>query len=229
VQDEVERALEVMLRRPVKVTVAGRTDAGVHAWGQVASYDGEPVPVRSLNALLPDDVAVLFCEEGPAGFDARFNAISRTYCYRIWTGSARPALLRRRVWHWAWPCDRPLLDECAAAITGKHDFRAFTLSDQLYESYRRTVIRSQWIDRPGGVLEYWIEGDSFTRRMVRSLVAYQLEIVRGLHGLDDLGRLLEGAPRVEGGGTAPAEGLFLAAVGYDPPVASMPEFGEARC
>lgn len=229
VQEELERVLEVLLRRPVKLTVAGRTDAGVHAWGQVASYEGEPVPVRSLNALLPDDVAVLSCEAAPVGFNARFDATSRTYCYRVWTCEARPVLLRRQVWHWAWPLDRAMLDQCAAAIAGEHDYRAFTLGKQPYKSYRRTIVRSHWVDRPGGALEYWIEGDSFTRRMVRSLVAYQLEIARGLHTCDDLRRLLEGAPRAAGGGTAPANGLFLAAVGYDPPIPGTIEFGRSRC
>src|SRR5204862_1403540 len=101
VQEEVERALAVVLRQPaVSVTVAGRTDAGVHALGQVASYAGPPASARGLNALLPDDVAVLSCEEAPSGFDARRHATSRAYTYRILARAGRPARSRLRALHW---------------------------------------------------------------------------------------------------------------------------------
>lgn len=225
VQAELEHVLAIVRREPTKLTVAGRTDAGVHAWGQVASYDGEPVPLRSLNALLPDEISVLACDAAGEGFDARGDAVSRTYCYRVWTRAARPALLRGRVWHWSWPYEFATLEACAAAITGTHDFEAFTLSDQPYKSYRRTVSRAQWFERDGGLLEFWIEGESFTRRMVRTLVAYQLETLRGLHTFDDLGRLLDGGHRRDAGNTGPPEGLYLASVGYQPPIPATHPFG----
>ena len=127
VQEEVERALAVVLRvDEVRLTVAGRTDAGVHAWGQVASYDGEAVPVRALNALLPDDVGALECVRAPDGFDARQDATSRAYCYRVLARSARSALERGRALHWPYAVDLELLRECAAALVGVHDFTAFT-------------------------------------------------------------------------------------------------------
>lgn len=213
VQGEVERALEVVRREPTPLTVAGRTDAGVHAWAQVASHPGEPADARSLNALLPDDVAVLASENAPDGFDARSDATSRTYCYRIWNRRQRTALLRGRVWWCSHRLDRALLDASAELISGKHDFEAFTLSKQPYEHYRRTVLRAEWVERDR-LLEFWIEGDAFTRRMVRSLTGFQVDVARGARSLDDLARLLEGAPRSEGGGTAPAEGLYLASIGF---------------
>ncbi len=215
VQGELEAALAVVLREEVKLTVAGRTDAGTHAWGQVASYQGELVAIRSLNGVLPEDIAVLGCEQAHDGFNARFGARSRMYCYRLCTREARPAILHKHVWHWAWPFDRDALDACATTLVGEHDFQAFTLSDEPYASYRRTVVRAMWLDQPGGLLEFWIEADSFTRRMVRSLVEYQLEVARGLHTVEDFIALLDGAPRSDGGGTAPANGLYLAAVSYD--------------
>ncbi len=123
VQAEVERALAVLLRRPdrVPVTVAGRTDAGVHAFGQVCSYDGPPVPVGGLNALLPPDVAALSCEAAPPGFDARGDATSRAYCYRVLLRrGARTALQRGRVLQWGRPVDVPhssAAPSCSSALT----------------------------------------------------------------------------------------------------------------
>lgn len=213
VQGELERALEAVRGEPVKLTVAGRTDAGVHAWGQVASHSGSPVPARSLNAMLPPDVSVLESEPADDGFDARHDALARVYCYRVWTHRQRPALLNDRALWWGHPLQRDLLDACAGELSGEHDFRAFTLSDEPYNSYRRTILRAEWLDRDR-LLEFWIEADSFTRRMVRSLVRYQLDVARGLHTVADFQRLLAGAPRSEGGGTAEAHGLFLAQIRY---------------
>lgn len=214
VQGELERALEIVRREPTPLTVAGRTDAGVHAWAQVASHVGAPADARSLNAVLPDDVAVLASESAPEGFDARSDATSRTYCYRIWNRRQRTALLRGRVWWCAYELDRARLDAAAELLLGMHDFKAFTLSKQPYEHYNRRILRSEWVERDR-VLEYWIEGTTFTRRMVRSVTAFQIEVARGAKSLDDLAALLEGATRAEGAGTAPAEGLYLAAVGFD--------------
>jgi tRNA pseudouridine38-40 synthase len=214
VEAELERALGIVRREPTKLTVAGRTDAGVHAWGQVASYVGEPVAAHSLNAVLDDDVAVCTSEGVPEGFDARMDATSRTYCFRLWNSRQRSALERGRAWWCSYRLDRELLDRAAELIVGQHDFEAFTLSKQPYESYRRRVLAAEWRE-DGDLLEFWITGNTFTRRMVRSLTAFQVEIARGVRALDALGPLLEGAPRAKGGGTAPPEGLYLASVSYD--------------
>lgn len=214
IQEELETALRIVRREETKLTVAGRTDAGVHAWAQIASHAGDPANVRSLNSLLPDDIAVLSSEPAPDGFDARADATSRTYCYRIWNRRERPALLRGRVLWCAYELDIELLNASAEILLGQHDFEAFTLSQQPYEHYRRTVRRAEWIPR-ARLLEFWIEGDKFTRRMVRGLVSFQIDVARGARSLEDFARLLEGAPRAEGGGTAPAHGLYLASVGFD--------------
>lgn len=220
VQEELERALATVRREPTKLNVAGRTDAGVHAWGQVASHPGEPAQARSLNAVLPDDVTVLASETAPEEFDARSDARSRTYCYRIWNRRERPALLREKVLWDSHRLDDALLDRSAELLLGVHDFEAFTLSQQPYEHYRRNILRAEWIRRER-LTEFWIEGETFTRRMVRGLVGYQLDVARGARELSDLARLLKGAPRAEGGKTAPAHGLYLASVRFDEPDAAV--------
>lgn len=220
VQEELERALATVRREPTKLNVAGRTDAGVHAWGQVASHPGEPAQARSLNAVLPDDVTVLASEAAGEDFDARSDARSRTYCYRIWNRRERPALLRGKVLWDSHRLDDALLDQSAELLLGVHDFEAFTLSQQPYEHYRRNILRAEWIRRER-LTEFWIEGETFTRRMVRGLVGFQLDVARGARELGDLARLLEGAPRAEGGKTAPAHGLYLASVRFDEPGAAV--------
>ncbi|MBI2692477.1 MAG: tRNA pseudouridine(38-40) synthase TruA [Solirubrobacterales bacterium] len=213
IQQELETALQIVRREETRLTVAGRTDAGVHAWAQVASHPGDPANVRSINALLPDDIAVLSSEEADESFDARSDATSRTYCYRLWNHRERPALMRGRVLWCAYRLDQALLNACAELLLGQHDFEAFTLAQQPYEHYRRTVRRAEWVQGER-LLEFWIEGDKFTRRMVRSLVSIQIDVARRARPIEDFARLLDGAPRAEGGGTAPAHGLYLASVGF---------------
>src|SRR5919197_3124997 len=116
VQGEIERALAVLLPGPVALTVAGRTDRGVHAWGQVASYEGEPASARSLNALLDPDVAVLASSAAADGFDARGDARSRTYCYRVAHRRERSAFERGRALWWPHRLDRDALHACAALL-----------------------------------------------------------------------------------------------------------------
>jgi tRNA pseudouridine38-40 synthase len=216
VQEEVERALAVVVRaESVPLTVAGRTDAGVHAWGQVASYEGEPALVGSLNALLPEDVAALECAGADEGFDARRDATSRAYCYRVLTRSARAALERGRVLHWPHPIDVTVLRECAAALVGVHDFTAFTPSQTEHVRFEREVMAARWRDAGAAALEFWIEADAFMRQMNRVLVGTMLRVAGGRTGtVSDFVSLLEGRPRSDAGPTAPAHGLYLAGVGY---------------
>ncbi len=210
VQETVEGALVTVLRREVTLTVAGRTDRGVHARGQVASHDGEPAPLRNLNALLPSDVAVLASEAAPDGFDARRDARSRTYRYRIHTRSAPSPFEQNRALWWPRPLDRAALDACAAALPGTHDFTAFTPTETDHVRFERDVVRAEWVDEPGDVLAFWIEADTFMRHMVRVLVGTMLEGTRP----DRFAELLEGRPRSAAGATAPAHGLYLESVAY---------------
>ncbi|HEY1277867.1 MAG TPA: tRNA pseudouridine(38-40) synthase TruA [Thermoleophilaceae bacterium] len=214
VQGELEVALATVLRRDVTLTVAGRTDAGVHARGQVASHEGEPAPARSLNALLPPAVAVLASERAPDGFDARRDALGRTYRYRVLTRRARSAFERGRALHWPRPLDVAALERCAAALLGTHDFTAFTPTQTDHVRFERDVFLAEWRAEPEGVIAFWIEADTFMRHMVRILVGTMLEVAAGARAPDGFAELLTGRPRSEAGATAPAAGLYLEAVRY---------------
>jgi tRNA pseudouridine38-40 synthase len=213
VQGEVEGALERILGERVGLTVAGRTDRGVHAWGQVASYRHETLDPARLNALLPEDVAVLAAERAAPGFDARCDARSRTYCYRVLPRRARGVFARGRALWWPRPLEPSALAACADALVGVHDFTAFTPSDTDHVRFERRVIYTEW-RAAGDTLEFWIEADTFMRQMNRVLVGTMLEVASGRRTLADFERLLEGAPRAQAGPTAPAHGLALAAVAY---------------
>jgi tRNA pseudouridine38-40 synthase len=215
VQGELERALGVVLRRDaVPLTVAGRTDAGVHAWGQVASYAGKPAGVPGLNAVLPDDVAVLESEAADPGFDARRDATSRVYCYRLLLRRARSVHERGRTLHITRSLDRAALAACAAALVGTHDFTAFTPTETDHVRFSRDVLSARWVPQDGDILEFWIEADAFLRHMNRALVGTMLEVACGRRSLASFRALLGGQPRSAAGPTAPPHGLSLAGVGY---------------
>ena len=196
------------------LTVAGRTDTGVHAFANVVSFEaqGGPPPDRAaeaLNAILPEDLAVVHVEEAPPGFHARHSASARSYRYRIWRRSVRsPFEVNRALWH-PRPLDVQRLQASAAMLVGKHDFRAFTPTDTHHRVFVRNVEDARWYDR-GDTVELELTGDSFLRHMVRTLVGTMLE-----QDPDALLGLLQGAPRSEAGSTAPACGLYLLAVRYD--------------
>jgi len=222
VQGELEDGLEQVCGERPRLTVAGRTDAGVHAWGQVASCEIEREPEldlrRSLNAVTPREVSVRSATRAPDTFDARRGARSRTYCYRVLASSiASPFEVGRALW-WPYGFDRAAAERCAGLVPGTHDFTAFTPTQTEHVRFERDVVRCEWRDGHGlgedPVLELWIEADAFMRNMVRILVGTMLEIAAGRREEDGFAELLEGMPRERAGETAPPHGLYLAAVAY---------------
>jgi tRNA pseudouridine38-40 synthase len=215
VQGELERALSVVLRRDaVALTVAGRTDAGVHACGQVASYAGHPARADSLNALLPDDVAVLECTAAGSGFDARRDATSRAYAYRLLTRRSRSAFERRVALHWPHPLDLEALRDCARGLTGEHNFTAFTPTETDHVRFERVVLHASWVRTDASLLEFRIEADAFMRNMIRVLVGTMLEVGGGRRSVEAFTELLGGRPRAQAGVTAPPHGLHFLGAGY---------------
>jgi tRNA pseudouridine38-40 synthase len=222
VQGELEAALATILRSPVALTVAGRTDAGVHAWEQVASFELEGEPslglLQRLNGLLPGEITVTALEPAPDGFNARRSARSRTYCYRVLASPTASPFERGRALWWPYPLDRAAIDACAAAVVGTHDFTAFTPTQTEHVRFERDVLRCEWKQEAQGhtdrVVGLWIEADAFMRNMVRVLVGTMLEVGGGRRSIEDFRELLAGAPRERAGETAPPHGLYLAAVSY---------------
>jgi tRNA pseudouridine38-40 synthase len=214
VEGTLRDALDAVVPEHAGLAVAGRTDTGVHASGQVVSLDangGPPVErlPEALNTALPDDVSVLGAEEAPHDFHARFSATGRSYRYVVLARRTRAPLRAHRSLWWPRPVDESELRAGAAVLLGEHDFTAFTPTETQHEVFRREIRAAGW-ERRGDELHFTVTADSFLRHMVRTLVGTMLE-----QDAEALARLLTGRPRSEAGMTAPAWGLTLEHVHYD--------------
>ena len=218
IQGLLENALAAFEGAPVVVHGAGRTDAGVHAQGQVASvcltcgHDTGAL-ARGLNAQLPGDVRVMRVEEVAADFHARFSARSKTYRYAICNTPVASPFERSYVWHLPEPLDLEAMRAAASRLIGTHDFAAFRSTGGETKDTVRTMTRSEFI--LGAGLVYEISGDGFLRHMVRAVVGTLVETGRGRRLPESIDALLAGGGRADAGATAPAQGLFLVRVDYD--------------
>ena len=219
IQGLIEDALARFEGSSVTVHGAGRTDAGVHALGQVASAQvtfTHPIETlrRALNAQLPEDVRVLDVAEAPDDFHARFSARAKTYRYRLRAGDGGDPFTRAYVWQMPETLDVEAMRTAARVLVGRHDFAAFQSAGTETKTTVRTISRSD-VMVDGWLTTYEVEGDGFLRHMVRAIVGTLVEIGRGWRAPDSMARLLDGGSRADAGATAPPHGLALVRVAYD--------------
>jgi tRNA pseudouridine38-40 synthase len=219
VQDALEKALRTALRHELRILGASRTDTGVHAEQQVATFrSAEPIDceliLRSLQALVPPTIGVLNLRPWAHDFHPILSAKSKVYRYRIWLGTPQNPFTRPFVWSMHHALDLAALNEASRHLFGTHDFRSFCASDASVATYNRTIFEAFWIQR-GPLLEFYILGDGFLKQMVRSLVGTLVKVGLGKQKPDDIKRILSTHDRREAGQTAPAHGLSLLRIFYD--------------
>ena len=227
IQGLIEDALRELDGRDVAVTGAGRTDAGVHALGQVAGFTiardlGPDALARALNGLLPHAIRVINAEEATAAFHPRFGARTKTYRYRLWNGDVMSPFERRFAWHVHGPLDVEAMRAAARMIEGRHDFAAFqatgsdvvTTEREVLTSTIQSTIQSAIRNPQSAMLLYEVVGTGFLRHMVRIIVGSLVEVGRGRQAADWISRAIASRSRAEAGPTAPPHGLFLVRVDY---------------
>ncbi len=217
-QGTIEAVLARLFHEPVRLRVAGRTDAGVHALGQVASCKTTKTMTpdrlqRSLNALLPADIVVTKIEEVSETFNPRRDALSRIYCYRIWNHPWPSAIWARYSWHVPFPLTLGIMEEAATLMIGDHDFSSFQGTDSVEHNPHRTVLRST-VHQQDDFLVYEVEARSFLRHMVRNIVGTLIDVGRGALSVEDFAQIFAARDRTRAGLNAPPQGLFLAQVIY---------------
>ena len=221
VQEALETALSTVAAQPVRVTAAGRTDAGVHATGQVVSLTAPsrwaPERLRrALNAVLPRDIWVASAAAANADFHARYDARARGYVYRVGTSPlARSPFLWRRCWPLCEALDRDALDAAAARLQGEHSFRAFARSGQPHRGDRCVVHLAEWREWQPAGLRFRVVANRFLHHMVRYLVGTMVDVARGRRGTDEVAGLLEGVAGLGTSPPAPPGGLYLTDVYYE--------------
>jgi tRNA pseudouridine38-40 synthase len=221
IQGTIEAALGRMTRQEITLNGSGRTDAGVHAWGQTANFRCRTrlLPqdfIKGLNSMLPGTIAIRECREIPLEFHARFDAIGKTYLYRIYNHPRPRAIGRRYVWQIRKALDLSAMQGAADRIVGTHDFKAFEGSGSPRPHTRRSVLKAQFKGEAQEVIRFEIAADGFLRYMVRNLVGSLVDVGLGKIDCDGFAQILAGRDRLKAGITAPPQGLFLKEVAYDP-------------
>jgi tRNA pseudouridine38-40 synthase len=219
IQEVIEKKIEVMTQQRVRLIASGRTDAGVHALGQVANFKTtSAIPVegfqRGLNSLLPPDIIVRSAEEVDAQFHAQYGAKRKTYRYVILNCEVPSAISRNYSWHLPVPLDVQAMQEACGVLLGRQDFSSFQGADADTEDPVREVYRAEWSVEKKNFLHFTVEADGFLKHMVRNIVGTLAEVGRGKLSVQDFERILGARDRRRAGITAPAQGLFLVEVKY---------------
>lgn len=219
VQEEIEKALRKMTSRAVTLSGSGRTDAGVHAEGQVASFSCDTrlkpeVLLKGLNGLLPEDIVIKKCVSVGATFHARYDARSKVYRYKILNRSVPAAIGRQYAWFVRKTLNRDAMRAAIAHIIGRHDFKAFEGTGSPRQDTTRNVLAAELVEHADGSLIFQIEADGFLRYMVRNIVGTLVDV--GLEKMTpaDFKRVLDSKDRTQASATAPAQGLTLIKVNY---------------
>jgi tRNA pseudouridine38-40 synthase len=219
VQEVIEEKIGIMTRERVRLTASGRTDAGVHALGQVANFlTPSAIPVegfhRGLNSLLPPDIVVQSAEEVDLQFHAQYGAKRKTYRYVLLHRPVPSALFRNYSWHVPGALDLPAMGEASRLLPGKQDFTSFQGAEADNEDPVREVFQAGWSEKAPDFLRFTIEADGFLKHMVRNIVGTLVEVGKGKRSPEQFGRVLRGRDRRQAGRTAPPQGLFLVEVKY---------------
>lgn len=220
IQQEIESALQTMTRQKVKLLGSGRTDAGVHALGQVANFTCHTTITREafhkgLNSILPDDIVIRHITEVPLQFHARFNAKSKCYRYHILNRPVPSAIDRHHTWWIRSPLDLPAMAAAAGHIIGRHDFKAFEGAGSPRSHTCRHIMAAGFRGQTPGRITFDVRADGFLRYMVRNLVGTLVDVGLGKMPPDQMERILDSKDRAQASATAPARGLFLIEVDYD--------------
>ena len=219
VQDVIEKALEELYKTKIRLTGCSRTDAGVHALGQAASFhmdtDKTPEEIMAyMNAYLPEDISVISCEEKPERFHARLNAKGKVYRYCIWNSDKKPVFRRKYVHQVPGGLDMAAMKQAAAFLVGTHDYQSFTSTKRGKKSTVRTVDSIE-IERSGEELIFTFKGNGFLYHMVRIMMGTLIETGLGIRKAEEIPRILEAKDRSKSGHLIPGKGLTLMEVIYD--------------
>ncbi len=220
IQEEISKKISQMTGEEITLLGAGRTDAGVHAWGQVACFKtNSQIPLegfhRGLNSLLPPDIVVKSVEEVAENFHPQFSARRKIYQYVILNQRIPSAVYRHFSWHVPFPLNLSAMQKAAACLIGRRDFSSFQAADDEPTQPVREIFRAQWSVRAEIFLDFFIEADGFLKHMVRNIVGTLVDVGRGKISVKDFQNIIEAKDRRLAGMTAPPQGLFLVAIKYD--------------